>query len=147
MATAGEQPEWNERAKSRGHQAIPLQSVQFVQRAPMIAALLESLGVEIQTLLGSSAELVTKLEGKTFNVFHVEDAKGSAHIPAQQEFVVPYGIHSVIGFGGVLTSGELFAVIMFTRVRVARSSADRFRNIALDVKALLHGFGDARVFG
>jgi hypothetical protein len=49
-------------------------------------------------------------------------------------------------FGGLLRSGDLFAVIMFTRIRVPRESADRFKSVALDVKSVLFRFQQAEVF-
>ena len=76
-------------------------------------------------------------DGKMYCVFFVPDAEGSPFIPAQEEFVQPCGIRSVLGWGGVLHRGELFAVILFTRVMVPEQSAERFRYVALDVKAAL----------
>ena len=71
-------------------------------------------------------------------MFHVEEARGSPHIPAQRDFVLRYGITSVVGFGGLLRSGELFAVILFLRARIPAASAARFRTIALDVRSALY---------
>ena len=34
--------------------------------------------------------------------FHIDDAAGSAYLPAQRDFVRRFGIQSVIGFGDVL---------------------------------------------
>jgi hypothetical protein len=82
----------------------------------------------------------------TFNVFHVADAAGSPHIPAQQEFVIPHGVRSVLGFGGLLPPGELFATILFTKARVPREVAERFRTLALNVKVALLPFAGVRIF-
>ena len=86
------------------------------------------------------------MQQKTYNVFHVADAKGSPYIPAQEEFVVPFGIKSVVGFGGVLTSGNLFAVIMFCKVAVPREAADNFKSLALDVKTAVQPLEAKKVF-
>src|SRR5712692_5149234 len=37
LATAGERPEWNSRARSSGHKAIPLPSEKAVESSPMIS--------------------------------------------------------------------------------------------------------------
>ena len=79
-------------------------------------------------------------------VFHVEDAVGNPSIPAQEEFVVKHGIRSAVGFGGALASGNLFAVIIFSRVTVPVSAAERIRTLALDVKALFFPFGESAIF-
>jgi PAS domain S-box-containing protein len=137
LATAGELPEWNDRRQSRGHAAIPLATVEIVERAPMIASLLRQMGLELEAALYPHHQLVLDADQHTFNVFHVEHAEGDLSIPAQRHFVQKYGIRSVLGFGGLLPSGDLFAVILFSKVRIARETASLFRTIALGVKLAL----------
>jgi hypothetical protein len=146
MATVGQTAAWNSRHLSRGHRAIPLPSPEIVEKAPMIAQLIKELGLELSTVLQPSPDVVKELAGKRHGVFHVEDALGSPYIPAQEEFVVRYGIRSVLGFGGMLFSGDLFAVILFSTVHVPASAAERFRTLALDVKGAFSRFGDENVF-
>ena len=146
LATAGDEPAWNSRRTSSTHKALPLTSEESVTRSPMIAQLIRQLGVDIGALIASDARLLLDLDQHTFNVFHVAEAKGSTHIPAQQEFVVPYQVQSVVGFGGVLPNSELFATILFTRVPVARSTADMFRPLALNQKLAMLPFVDRRIF-
>ena len=55
------------------------------------------------------------MEPKTYNVFHVPEAFDNPLIPAQEDFVLPYRIKSVLGFGGLLPSGDIFAVILFLK--------------------------------
>jgi len=146
MATIGQSASWNNRHLSRGHRAIPLPSPEIVEKAPMISQLIKELGVELSVVLQPSSEVVKELAGKRHGVFHVENALGSPYIPAQQEFVVRYGIQSVLGFGGLLVNGDLFAVILFSTVHVSPASADRFRTLAIDVKSAFSRFSDANVF-
>jgi hypothetical protein len=146
MATAGEFASWNSRHLSRGHRAIPLPSPEIVEKAPMIAQLIKEFGVELKTLLQPSPEIVKELAGKRHGVFYVENALGSPYIPAQEDFVVRYGIKSVLGFGGMLFTGDLFAVILFSTVPVPETTADRFKTIALDVKAAFSRFNEDNVF-
>ncbi len=134
LATAGDKPEWNSRGASVGHQAIPLPSPEMVSRAPMISNLIKQLGLEIETVVKPDPRLLTDLEQRSFNVFHVPDAAGSSYIPAQQEFVVPSQIKSVLGFGGVLSAGSLFAVVMFSKCPIGRETAELFKPLALNVK-------------
>ncbi|HEV2018725.1 MAG TPA: hypothetical protein VGQ98_10510 [Gemmatimonadaceae bacterium] len=146
MATVGQTAAWNSRHQSRGHRAIPLPSPEIVEKAPMISQLIKEFGLEVSNVLQPSPEVVRKLAGKRHGVFHVEDALGSPYIPAQEEFVVRFGIQSVLGFGGLLVNGDLFAVILFTTVRVSQASADRFRTLALDVKSGLSRYNDTNTF-
>ena len=146
MASVGETAAWNSRFLSRGHRAIPLPSREIVEKAPMIAQLIKELGLDLSALLHPSPDVVRELAGKRHGVFHVENAVGSPYIPAQEEFVQRYGINSVLGFGGMLPNGELFAVILFANVPVSAASADRFRSLALDVKSGFSRFSDTNIF-
>jgi hypothetical protein len=56
---------------------------------------------------------------------------------AQEEFVARYGIRSVLGFGGMLSSGDLFTVIIFSRVAIPPETAEQFRVIGLNLKIAL----------
>jgi hypothetical protein len=146
MATVGESPSWNSRYLSRGHRAIPLPSPEIVEKAPMIAQLIKELGLELNQVVQPSPDIVRELAGKRHGVFHVEDARGSPYIPAQEEFVARFSIRSVLGFGGLLAAGDLFAVILFATVHVTPAAADRFRTLALDVKSAFSKFNDKTVF-
>jgi PAS domain S-box-containing protein len=146
LATTGDAKPWNDRRSSRGHAAIPLESVEMVERAPMIASLLRQMGLKIETALDADSRIILDADQHTFNVFHVEHAQGNPSIPAQADFIKPYGIRSALGFGGLLPGGELFTIIMFSRVTIPRETADMFRTIALVVKLALLPFVRGAVF-
>ena len=146
LATAGDEPAWNSRQTSAGHQALPLPSADGIARSPMIAQLIRQLGVELTVFLSPESRLMIDDDQHTFNVFYVAEVQGSPYIPAQREFVVPHGIRSVLGFGGLLPSGELFATILFSRTPIPREVADLFKTLALNVKVALLPFAGRRVF-
>ena len=146
LGTSGVEKAWNDRRASAGHQAIPLPTAAVVERAPMVAQLIRALGLDIATAIAPDSDVVRDLAGKTYGVFHVLEAKDSPYIPAQ-DFVARYRIRSVVGFGGVLPSGDLFAVILFARVPVSAAGADRFRTLALDLKSCLLRYTPAETFG
>ena len=137
VATRGIESQWNDRRLSKNHQTIPLPSEDVIEQSPMIAQLVRQFGLELGSVIEADPELIMDLDQKTFNVFHVEEALGSPYIPAQEEFVAPYGIRSAIGFGGMFSSGDLFACILFSRVPVTREVADLFGPIALSTKLAL----------
>lgn len=146
LASAGELEPWNSRHTSAGHKALPLQGGQGIERSPMIAQLIRQLGVELETLLSPDFDVMVDAAQRTFNVFHIQEAKGSPYIPAQADFVVPHRIRSVIGFGGVLPPGEMFATILFARAPIPREIADLFKTVALNVKVALLPFAGSRTF-
>jgi hypothetical protein len=73
-------------------------------------------------------------------------AASSPFIPAQKDFVLPYKVASVLGFGGLLPDGDLFAVIIFSRVAIPASTAEMFRTIALNLKLGLLALLEKPVF-
>lgn len=145
LGTRGEDAAWNERRQSRGHRAIPLPTANIVQNAPMIAQLFGQMGLDLDDVITPAPGLVGDLSKKTYNVFHVSQAPGSPHIPAQ-DFVRSARVESVVGFGGALPWGELFAIILFSKVPVPTSVAHRFKAIALDAKATLLKFDAEHVY-
>lgn len=146
LGSAGDEQAWCSRRSSHAHKALPLASEESIARSPMIAQLIRQLGVETATLLTPDPALVLDAQQHTFNVFHVPEAAGSPYIPAQREFVIPYGIRSVLGFGGLLPSGELYATILFSRAPIPREVADLFRTLALNVKVAILPHVNGRVF-
>jgi len=146
MATTGDQPAWNSRRTSAGHQTIPLPGAQVVVKAPMISQLILQLGLDVNAVVQPAPALLLQLDKQTYNVFHVVDARNSPYIPAQQEFVIPYSVRSVLGFGGMFPTGNMFAVLMFTRVEVPRTTAEMFRTAALTAKIALLPFSKGPIF-
>jgi hypothetical protein len=146
LATKGEEEAWNSRKTSIGHQTIPLPSQQVVQAIPMISQLISQMGLDVATVIAPDPAVVLELEQRTYNVFFIPEAAGNPYIPAQEGFVIPNRIRSVLGFGGLLPSGKVYALLMFTRVPVSRAVADIFRNAAMNVKVALLSSGDLPVF-
>lgn len=134
LATAGDEPAWTSPEYSRGHRAIPLTSIDMVERAPMIAQLIKQLGLSVAKVVHPQAGLLLDTDGRKHNVFYVPQALGSPHIVAQEEFVKPYGIASVIGLGGLITTGDMFALILFSKVPISREVADLFAVLGLNLK-------------
>jgi hypothetical protein len=146
LASAGTLPEWNSRKQSRGHKAIPLPSEHFVRAFPMISQMIQQMGLEIVTIMQPDPAVVVDMTQKTYNVFHIPEATGNKYIPAQDDFVIPFGVRSVIGFGGILPSGNLFVIIMFSKVPVPRQTAEMFRSLALSVKVAVLPFVGKKLF-
>lgn len=145
LATAGMRAEWNQRSSSAGHKAIPLVTEEMVREAPMVTQLIQQIGLDVAQVVDTRNNLVLDIEHQNYNVFHVAEAAGSAFVPAQ-DFVRDNQVRSVLGFGGLFPSGDLFAIIIFSRVYVPRETAEMFRTLALGVKLALLPFVRAQVF-
>jgi len=70
--------------------------------------------------------LIGDMSKKTYNTFYVPESLGSPYIPTQDDFVIPNGIKSVLGFGGVLSSSALFVVIMFSKASIPADALNKF---------------------
>jgi hypothetical protein len=145
LATRGLDALWNDRRNSEGHKAIPLPTVEFVQRLPMVAALIDQIGLDLADVIRPDRRRAGELSRRNYDVFHVPDATGSEFVPAQ-EFVERFEVLSAVGFGGVLFSGDFYAVVMFSRVPISDGVADRLRVLSLATRVSLMPFG-TRVFG
>ena len=74
------------------------------------------------------------------------ESVASPYIPAQDDFVIPNGIKSVLGFGGVLPSGEPFVVIMFSKPSIPADVMNKFSAIGASVKEAMEPFVGNKVF-
>jgi hypothetical protein len=151
LGTHGSKPEWCERARSKGHLGIPLISAEFVRAIPMVARLLEELGVDL-AWLDAAAEMYTrKLLGGFNGVFFVDDAAtaqdslGRNIIPAQ-DFVDEQGIKTVFGMGGFYPDNTLIAIIVFSREHLTRSHVERLTSLISLFKGETFGLVRARKF-
>jgi two-component system, NtrC family, sensor kinase len=142
LGTVGVEPAWCARQRSNGHRAIPLPSVEAVARLPMVAQLVSQLGFDVASLITGANETLLDQNEQTFNVFYIPTALGSPFVPAQ-DFVSRYEVQSVLGCGGQLPDGELYAVIAFARTTISRETAELFKPLALAAKLALLPFLNA----
>lgn len=134
-ASRGIRPEWNDPTKSASHRIIVLSSVDALLRLPMVSALLSQLEVPVSVVFGPPVP--TPDVERLCNVFHVENAPDNPLVPDQDSFVRPFGVRSVLGFGGLLPAGEAFATLLFSSVPISRETAGLFRMLAPSVRSAL----------
>lgn len=146
LATAGVEEPWNSRYRSANHRVIPLPSEKAVERFPMVAQLVRQLGLEVSSVVEPDPAVIVDLMQKTFNIFYVPEAADSPYIPAQADFVKPYGVKAALGFGGLLPSGDLFCVVLFSRVPISPETAELFKPLALSAKLALVKAGNVPIF-
>ena len=145
LATMGENPDWTDRLKSKGHRAIPFANSEMIASIPMISALLSQFGVAVQDAIRDRSHNVA-LANRAYGVFHVREARGSEYIPAQDDFVIRYGVKSVAAFGGVLSSGDLFVTIMFSKATISDDVSQSFEALGPKVKEAVDPFATGRIF-
>ena len=130
LGTHGRKPEWNDRARSAAHLAIPLLDRETVQAAPMIARLLIDLEVDLQGL-GTGGPIATRMMiGGRNAMFYVPDARTTrderGRLIIDPDFAAKQGVESVFGMGGSYLDGTLAIAIVFCAERIERTEADRY---------------------
>ena len=147
LATAGENPQWNSRDLSVGHKTIPLIDEDSVARIPMISQLICQFGLSIENVIQPNPDIILNLGKRTFNVFHIPEAIDSPYIPAQEDFVIPYKVRSVLGIGGMLLSGNIFTIILFSKVEIPFHLTHLFKWMAMYAKIATNSVeGDKNLF-
>jgi len=145
LATIGDNPDWHSRHRSQRYAVLPL-TAEIIDVNPMFAQVSDAFGILVEKQVDPDPELLVDLEQKTYNIFHVPEALGSWYISDQADFVVPYAIRSVLGFYGMLPSGNLFTVMFFSKVPISREMVDYFRPLTLNVKMAVLPFDEIAVF-
>ena len=136
LGTAGDEDAWNDRRRSEGHQAIPLPSEEVVRQLPMVLQLITQLGFDVETVMRPDPVLARRLSQRTYDIFHVADAESSPYVPAK-DFVRSSGIRSALGFGGMLYTGDFYAVVLFAKTPVSADTAQLLKILALPVRVPL----------
>ena len=137
LASAGMFPGWNDPALSSRFRVIPLATPDDLNRLPMFSQLFHQLGIELPHLVSPEHSLLIDPRERAFNVFHVPEAAGSPSVPAQEGFVLKYGVRSVLGFGAPLPDGQLFSIILFSQDVIPESTAQLFKPLALCARTAL----------
>lgn len=122
LGTHGDEPDWCDRRKSFGHQAIPLNPMTLTT-VPMIARLFQQIGFDLGII--SDEKKNTSGVAGSYGVFYVPTALGSSYIPAQG-FVKKYEIKSVIGTGVMLPEGDIGVYLAFCRTSIPEAIAPNF---------------------
>jgi signal transduction histidine kinase/ActR/RegA family two-component response regulator len=145
LGTAGDEKSWNARQTSTNHQVIPLPSPDLVSRMPMISQLLSQFNLDVPSIVNPKTSLLEP-EEQPYGLFYISEAVGNPFIPDQSTFVTTYGIKSVIGCGALLPSGNLFAIVVFSRQQIPQNTEELFRPLAMSMKSALVCFDGGRVF-
>ncbi|TAH21783.1 MAG: histidine kinase [Oscillatoriales cyanobacterium] len=121
---------------------IPLVNQEFVAEMPGISEMILRFGLDIPTVLGMDREKMLESEHKLLNAFYISNAKDSPFIGEQDSLIIPYGVKSVLGIGGLLPSGSLFVVMIFLKIQISQNMAEMLKNLALAIKTSLLPFDD-----
>ncbi len=140
MGTYGDQVVWRNRYQSVGHQVFPAGD----QQSPMLKAAFEQIDLKPGQITDTNMAF---MEGSALTPhFHVENAPGNPYIPAQDEFVIPYKIKSVVGIGCAFLSKALYLMIGFSKTPIDKNAAENFASLSPFVSTLFASHDAKRHF-
>jgi hypothetical protein len=138
--TAGRGLAWNDRRGSRGHRGIPLISSHFVSSTPMVARLLQQMGVGLDWIDTSDLSLFD--HSVASRLFYVPDAAMTVDaqrrkVIPDQDFVRAHGVKTVFGVGGsfIMSQSALMTLIGFCSEPVPKGIASWFSTITTQLMA------------
>lgn len=134
LGTWGDLEAWRARSSSVNYKAFPVFDPDIFQKFPMMTAVFSQIGFNKILPTTPDKSILLDERDEKYGVFCVEKARGSKFIPKQNDFVEPYSIKSVFGFGGLYSSGNVYAVILFCRETVNRDCAKLFLSLNPAIK-------------
>jgi hypothetical protein len=134
MGTKGDEDAWSNRLKSVGHRVIPPKAFD----TPMLKAVFEQINLpRISEINSNSEQGFLQQTIMTNRYFHVETALNSPYIVAQEEFVKPYKIASVIGVGSIFPSRAFMFCLAFSKKPIDSANAQKYVNITNFITTLM----------
>ena len=136
VGTIGKNEEWNRRERSRNHRVIPLpQTAEELESIPMLAEMFRRMDVDYRRIVNpaSFSDIQQMIEGYMLE----ERAEGSPFIPAQEDFVEPYGVKSELGYGGFLPSGAVYTCFLFFTAPLSQAEANKLKVISAAIQQTL----------
>lgn len=143
-ATRGIRAEWNEPSRATRFRVLPMPTLAVLQRFPIAVRMIAQFGFDARRFIDPAGGPPDP-DPRRFRVFHVEDAQLADWLLAQDEFVRPFAIRSILGLGGLLPGGDAFGLLAFSRVRVVPELAQLFGVLAAQLElAFMDAAGEPR---
>lgn len=146
LATAGDAAAQPPIGESRGHEAIPFEAAGAAARVPGMIREVTRLGIDFgDPPTRPTVESATESCAPD-SMVHLLEAASTPAIPLHDAFLIEHKIRSVLGFGGLLPGGDLFVVVLFTRIAIDAAARDLFKTLALAVKVGVMSFERGPIF-
>ena len=136
LGSFGELDNWKNRNLSENYKAFSIHDEHLLDKFPMLSAVFDKIGLNLSHLKQTDKSILIKDYHRQYRVFCVENAEGSNLIPKQAEFVRPYSVKSVFGFGGTYSTSNVYAVIIFSREKLSREEAQLFLSLNPVIKQI-----------
>ena len=138
--TTGIQDAWCDRRRSQNHQVVPGGD----NMPPMLEAVF-SHAMQQDVIDTANIHPVRRNDTAITQSYFVPHALGSPYVPAQEQFVIPYGIQSLLGLGSSFTSGTAYVLLGFSCQALNEDAALRFAELAPYLSSLMATYEDRGV--
>ncbi|MEE1940804.1 SpoIIE family protein phosphatase [Streptomyces sp. TRM 70361] len=135
VASRGSYPPWQDPDTGAERFALPVSSPEALQQVPLLSRLIERIGTGGGPEQGEGAGGPLPSRDR-FEALQITDDARTRELWGR-EFVAEYGIRSALAFGGPLPDGELFAVLVFSRVPLPPRTAELLRTVAVSTRMAL----------
>ena len=142
LATVGDQADWHDRHHFDCYN-LALEHPIHYEQVPILAHLLT---LHQQAFLSKSptddqTDLIVEILDPDFYVFLLPEAENHPYLPYQTSWFTDNPIKSLLGCAGWLPSGDFFALVLFSKVTIPKTSMEPFGMLALSFKAAILRFG------
>jgi two-component system, NtrC family, sensor kinase len=144
LGSIGSKPEWcRSDGAYKAEDVLALPDPALSERYPVVAQLIARFDLPGAFSVPYNPDLFVEEPGRSYDVFYLPDvSKEAALFSTQEDFFHDHKIKSVVGFGGLLPSRNLFAIIVYSNVPISKQVALAFRPFALNTKIALLPFDD-----
>ncbi len=143
LGSIGTKTEWCRREANKTYEVLALPDPVLVESCPVVAQLVARFDLPGAFSVPYDPDVFLEEPGRSYDVLYIPDANAEPGILGEQhEFMTANGIKSIVGFGGLLPTRNLFAIIVYSKVPIALQTARAFRPFALNTKIALLPFDD-----
>src|SRR5262249_1861779 len=143
LGSIGTKTEWCRREADKTYEVLALPDPVLVENFPVVAQMIARFDLPGAFSVPYNPDLFLEEPGRNYDVLYIhEPSTESSVLGEQEQFMHDNGIKSVVGFGGLLPTRNLFAIIVYSKVPIALQTARAFRPFALNTKIALLPFDD-----
>jgi two-component system NtrC family sensor kinase len=143
LGSVGARPEWCRTDAANPDDVLALPDPALSERYPVVAQLIARFDLPGAFSVPYNPDLFLEEPGRSYDVFYMPDVQTEMSMLAgEEQFIRENGIKSIVSFGGLLPSRNLFAIIVFSKVPISKQVALAFRPFALNTKIALLPYDD-----
>ena len=134
MATAGLPANDQTNKASLVPPILPMLSAQSVAQYPIWETILTQMGMPVDYLVQKDRRFALELATTSFNLILIPNFKDKPELFQSEARYIFQQVETLFGLGGMLPSGQLFVLLMFSKIAVHDEMIELFQPLALSLK-------------